>query len=300
MGDTTIQPEGGVTPVVPVAPVAATTAPASSQTTPETQPQPQVPTSPLPEGASERTAERFEKLTEANKRLYEANQLLQRELNRKAQLEQQVITPQQQVPFFQPPKMEEYIETDPVTGEQIVNSDKLKRVIAETNQRAIRAETAINAYKQQQDQLNEQRQTEEAYAAYPELDPAALNFDADLSKDTRRFLVDSWMHPTDYKGRALTFKEAADLAKGRMKQPTVSVTPTPPPAVSKENKENLENKQQATLSVQGVSSTVQPTTPNPDESLTDLQMRSRRGDMWAIAERLAKTPHTGTPKSSET
>lgn len=303
MGDTTIQPEGGVAPVESVVPAAASAAPASQQPTLGVQPQSQVPVSPLPEIASERTAERFEKLTESNKRLYEANQLLQRELNRKAQLEQQTIAPLQQSPAFQQPKMEDYIENDPITGEQQINSEKLKRVIAETNQRAIRAETAVSSFRQQQEYLEELKQTEEAYQAYPELNNRDTKYDVDFSNDTRALILDSMMHPADYKGRTLTFKEAADRVKGRLGRSTVPTVSTPIPTVTKENKENLENKQQATLSAQGVSSAAQPTAPNPDEGLIDLRMRTRRGGedgIWAVAQRLSKTPHTGTPTSSET
>src|SRR4030042_1074657 len=121
----------------------------------------------LPTGASERTSEQFDKLKDSNKRLYEANQLLQQELSRKKQLEQQFKPVQTTVPQEQQPKIEQFIETDPVTGEQFVNEDRLKKAISEAQNRATRAEQAVQSYIQQQQQREEQKQTEEAYKAYP-------------------------------------------------------------------------------------------------------------------------------------
>src|SRR3990167_3608248 len=268
-----------------------------SQGQPEAVAAPEKTQTDLPTGVKERTTEQFEKLKEHNKRLYEANQLLQQEATRKSQMEQQ-FSPIQQTQQAQQPKVEDYIETDPMTGERLVNTEKLNKAIDNANQRASRAETAVQSYIQQQQYLEEKKQTEEAFKAYPNLDPKNTeSFDSELTRKTRAFLLDSMMNPAEYQGRPLTFKEAADLAQSEMKQGTVSEKKEAK-AEEKETQKNLENKEQATLSAQGVSSSATEG-PNPDLELTDLQLRSRKGDTWAIAQRLATVIHTGTPKSSQ-
>lgn len=267
----------------------------------------------LPVGTSEYTGQQFERLKDSNKRLNEANRLLNDELMRRQQVAEQ-FAPIQTTPQPQQPKVEDYIETDPITGEQIVNTLKLNKALEETQQRASRAETTVQNYIKNQQWREEQKQTEDAYKSYPQLNPEnPQNFDTELSKRTRRVLFDSMMNPVDYGGRALTFKEAADLANGEIvkpqaqqpavQQPTVqqSAAQQPPqtqPAAAGSSQEGaMEQKNQASSGAQGVSSSaVQPT--NPDVELENLRMRSRQGDLWAIAQRLTKIPHTGTPKSS--
>ena len=143
---------------------------------PVSEQKPEVPTvateTQLQTGISERTGEQFDKLKESNKRLFEANQLLQQELERKKGIERQFQPVQQAVPPEQQPKIDQFIETDPVTGEQFVNEDRLKKAIGEANTRASRAEQSVQTYIQQQQQREEQIQTEEAYKAYPELNPS--------------------------------------------------------------------------------------------------------------------------------
>lgn len=239
---------------------------------------------------SERTAEQIDKLKEHNKRLYEANQLLQQELSRKQQVEQQ-FKPIQQEQAPAQPKIDQFVETDPVSGEQFVNEEKLRRAITDANQRATRAEESVKSYIENQQAREEQRQTEEAYRNYPQLDPKSSKHDTVLSKKTRAFLLDSMMNPVDYGGRPLTFKEAADIASGESSKKEVKAE------VQSQNKEKLEDKKQAVAGAEGASAqAVKPGSTDAAE-LDDLRYRSRRGDMLAVAQRLARTPHSGAPKS---
>jgi len=252
----------------------------------------------LPAGTSERTGEQFDKLKESNKRLYEANQLLQQELERKRGLEQQFQPVQQTVPQEQQPKIDQFIETDPVTGEQFVNEDRLKKAIGEANTRATRAEQAVQTYIKSQQQHEEQRQTEEAYKAYPELNPSHDKFDTELTRKTRAFLLDSMVNPQEYSGRPLSFKEAADLAKQAVGAPVVPSAPQPKSEPKSE--EGREAKQQASVEAQGITSQSQQVNTVPQEELDVLRDRSRRGDLWAVAKRLSQIEHTqqtSTPKS---
>lgn len=239
---------------------------------------------------SERTAAQIDKLTEHNKKLYEANQLLQQELSRKQQVEQQ-FKPIQQEQATSQPKVDQFVETDPVSGEQFVNEEKLRKALADAATRATRAEESVKSYIESQQAKEEQRQTEEAYKAYPQLDPKSPKKDEVLSKKTRAFLLDSMMNPTDYGGRPLTFKEAADIASGESSKKEVKAE------VEAQAKEGLEDKRQATAGGQGSSAqAVRPANSDAAE-LDSLKYRSRRGDMLAIAQRLARTPNSGTPKA---
>jgi hypothetical protein len=243
----------------------------------------------LPVGTSERTAEQFDKLKESNKKLYEANQLLQQELERKKGLEQQFQPVQQAIPQEQQPKIEQFIETDPVTGEQFVNEDRLKKAIGEAQSRATRAEQAVQSYIKQQQEREEQRQTEEAYKAYPELNPSHEKFDTDLTRKTRAFLLDSMVNPQEYSGRPLSFREAADLAKQAIGAPVASLAPQPK-LEPKKDQEN-EIKMQASAETSGISSQTQEANQVPQEELEVLRDRSRRGDLWAVAKRLSQIEH---------
>ena len=288
--EVTKQPESGTQVVTPQ--------PVAPQAPPAPEPKPAAPTitaePKLPAGTSERTAEQFDKLKDNNRRLYEANQLLQQELSRKKQIEQQFKPVQTAVPQDQPPKIEQFIETDPVTGEQFVNEDRLKKAISEAQSRATRAEQSVQSYIQQQQQREEQRQTEEAYKAYPELNPKHDKYDVDLTKKTRAFLLDSMVNPQDYNGRPLTFKEAADVVKTQLGAKPAQPAPVTTEEPKKE--EAKEAKVQASAGAEGVSSTTQRNFTVPDEELTKLQKETRMGDAWAIAKRLTRVSHTTSSK----
>lgn len=246
----------------------------------------------------DRTSEQFKKLTESNKRLLEANKILQESLTRQKQT--QTATPQ-----VVEPVVEQFVEVDPVSGEQYVNQDKLKKVIEDTNARAVRAEQAVEKYVQEQQKLEQnrqlleqQKQEKEAFEAFPEVNPSSERYDRELSKRTEALLLHSYMHPEDYGGFALTFKQAAEAARG---QTTVQAKETEK-AVETAKQEVTAVKEEATAAVQGVSSGNVPQ-PGADEELNKLRQESLygRGDSqtWAIAQRLSKISHTGTPSSKE-
>ncbi len=243
---------------------------------------------------SERTAEQFEKLKDSNQKLFDANKLLQQELTRRAKSEQ-TFAPIQQTPTVPAPAIEQFVETDPITGEQYVNQQKLTTALADATQRATHAESAVQNYIKQQQVLEQEKQESEAYGAHPEVDPSNQKFDAEISRRTRALLLDSMMNPQDYRGRTLTFKEAADEAK---KQNQVQAA-----TVEVKTQQTIDAKQQATAGVTGVSGAVaQQTGPGQTEEVDTLRNQTRfgRGDesTWAVAKRLTKVPHTGTPTSS--
>ena len=200
----------------------ATTAPAeppvvsatSAPEAPKPAEQPSAPSAPALGQPSERTTEQFEKLKESNRKLFEANRLLQEELAKKARSEQTFAPIQQpEVPLAPAPSMEQFTVVDPTSGERYVDERKLAAALADVTQRATRAESAVQGYIRRQDVLDEERQTREAYASHPELNPSSDKFDAEVSRRTRALLLDSMMNPQDYGGTQMSFKDAAAEAK---------------------------------------------------------------------------------------
>lgn len=217
----------------------------------------------LPENVSERTRKEFERLRE------------QLRLERQQRLYTQGVfnavppaQPSAPVPLY-----------DPETG--LLNEqafDDVQQRARAAEERAARAEQAIS-------NLYEDQQKRETFSVHPELDPSSKSFNKDLHVATRRILMDSMVNPDDYGGKQLSFKEAADLAKGL---PKTVVEQVKKEAVS-EALEQLTPKEQASLEATG----------SPDRRsevetpLPNLRERSRKGDLDAIVERLKKVPVVG-------
>ena len=210
----------------------------------------------LPEEASERTKQEFEKLQEK----------LREERARREYLEVvfQSMQPQKQ------PEVAPVI--DPETGlpnEQVLTD--VQKQAYEANKRAERAEQAVQGYlKEQEDRA--------VYAKYPELNPASDKHDKKLHAEVRSRLLDSMLNPNDYGGKELSFMEAVEMVKG--------ITPSAVEAAKKEGAEQaikeIESKEQASLEATG-------TPGRRTELATDLEelrKRTRKGDINATIERL--------------
>ena len=224
----------------------------------------------LPENVSERTRREFEKLRDD----------LRNERAKRVETERMFGQPQQTTPQFFPTQQPLTQVYDPNTGllnEQALNDIQLKSRQAE--ERATKAEQAVANFQIEQ-------QSREAYAAHPELDPKSKGFDEDLNKRTRAFALDSMIHPEDYSGKQLSFKEAADLAKS-------ALTPKKVEEVKKEAAqaaiEQLTPKEQASLEAVGNPGARQ----QIEQPLEDLKFRTRKGDTDAIIERLKGIPVVG-------
>ena len=269
----------------------------------------------LPAGTSDRTKDEFDKLKQSNKQLFEANQILQRELQEKARLERtfepikqtQILTPgagqQAQPPTGSPQiNVNDFVEVDPETGDKYINDAKLQATIKSVQERASRAERTVQNYIARQQANDDASQRTEAFTAHPELNPEGDKFDANISRKTRSILLDSMMNPQDYGGRQLRFREAADMVLADLSKSTTGQPATPVSAVddkSKVKEENQERKEQASLEASSNSGgQYQPESLRPEVELSELQKRTRKGDVWALARRLVNTPHTGTPTSS--
>lgn len=218
----------------------------------------------LPENATDRTKEQFDKLTNSNKQL-------------KAQLDklQADIASQPPVVGYNvpQPKAEEFV--NPATGE--VDIDKLNQGLAEANRQARQARSEVQ-------RVREEAQEKEAYATYPQLKPETKGFDKELYRQTRAMLLDSMINPQDYEGEALTMKEAADKATGAS-QTTVN-------KAKAEGAEaaigQLTPKEQASLEATGRSDRRRSV-----GDLASLQRRTRLGDLDAVVARMSNLKQKG-------
>jgi hypothetical protein len=215
----------------------------------------------LPENASDRTREQFEKLRSREEDLRKS---LQEERQRRELAERTYQSMQ--------PKQEQQEEVaplyDPNSGllnEQVL-TDVQKRAMA-AEKRATQAEQSIQNY------LNEQ-ENRETFNEYPELNPNdTKTFNKDLHITTRQILLDSMVNPQDYENKQLSFREAAALAKTRL-----------PGALDNAKKE-------------GAQEAMEQLTPKEQASLAAVGSASRRGDVGNLEElrkRTRKGDHTSS------
>ena len=288
-----VDPSGGQ----PAAPAAQPPAPAQPAQAPsEPTAQPATVAQPTVQPESDRTTDQFNKLIESNRRLFEANELLHQELQKRTDTNETFAPIQQtQVPQVNP---EDFIETD-ATGEQFINQEKLKSRLQEVQERATKAEQAVQNYIQNSEQRELGRQNTEAYEAYPQLNPNSKDFDLELHKQTRALIYDSMINPQDYSGRSLTFKEAADRAKGPAQVTTANTGALQEP--SGEQPPAQPNEEGQTLKEQGsLAASSQPQQAAAEQSAqadrAQLVAATRAGDTWALAQRLVNTDHVKPPE----
>ncbi len=210
----------------------------------------------LPDGVRERTREQFEKLKAQNREM-------------KQMLEQFLAGAKQPQPTTQGGEVEQFI--DPATGEVDVAS--LNKAFAEAKQKADLALKTIQ-------QKEAERQEQEAYATYPELNPNSEKVNKEFFRKTRAVLMDSIINPQDYGGKPLTLKQAADFVK----KPEQAAAAQGEQAGVQKALSQLTPKEQASLEATGRSDRRGETLPSGD-----LAEKSREGDLAAVVERLKRS-----------
>lgn len=247
--------------------------------------------------APDRTREQFEKLLESNKRLYDANMLLRQEM------EQQRTAPKPQPnrPATQEVDLNDFIQEDPSTGQKYINDQRLKARLAEIQERAEKAEQAIQNYVKTNEDREIERQNKEAFTAYPELEPGNKTFDVTFHKQVRGILADSMFNPDDYQGRPLSFKEAADFVRAQYPKQAAQQTA---PATAEIEQQTAAKSQAAQAQKEQASSQAnsQPRAAqqiSDEDELESLRYRTRyQNDDWALAERIKYTEHI-LPRDAE-
>jgi len=206
----------------------------------------------LPEGVSDRTKEQFDKLTGQISEL-------------KDQLTQQVVPS----PAPEKPKEARKPLYDPNTGiVDIAALENLRTQTEEANARATKAEQGLKEF-------SASSETKDLYTAHPELQDPKTDADKELFNESERLWLHSQMSPEKYGNKALSQREAADLAKSRTQ---TSVTP-------EEQAKRATVKEQASLSATG-----KPSQGVAKELTADKQAQlatgTRMGDEQSMIERM--------------
>ena len=268
-------------PVAPAAPEPVAPAQAAAPV------QPAMPE--LPVSVPDRTKDQFDKLLESNRRLFETNAMLNQELEQTRTIRQQPSVPSQPAQSVNP---DDFVEMDPVTGDRVINEKRLKSKLDELQEKALRAEQAIQSYTKQAEEREIDRQERETFAVHPELnyrDPS--NFDAEFNRLVRATLTDSFYAKDEYGGRPLTFKAAADLVRTKFPKPVAAVVA---PVVDTTAASNAAQQAKEQSSAQPTSQNRnQATQSSSDEDkLAELRYRTRyQNDDKALAERIMHTEH---------
>ena len=183
----------------------------------------------LPEDVSERTREQFNKLKEANKALKE-------QLAKKEEIEPifDSMRPKSQTGLTQG-QLDQVTDID-LEGNKFINEDKLSNLLATSTQKAEDAIAQVNRF-------IEDQQTREAFTAIPQLDPKKTEFDPELHRATRAYILDSMMNPKEYNGKQLSYREAGELA---MKATKAEIA-----KVEQEAAQQMSDKEQGSLEASG-------------------------------------------------
>lgn len=243
------------------------------------------------DNASDRTKEQFEKLTQNNSTLNQENELLRKQLEQfktpPAAPAPEVVAPEKITTQNIPNNIDlnSFVEIDPKTGERYVNETKLTQAIADLQSKTSKAEETIQSYIKTNEGRRIEQQKQEAFAAYPDLQPGSEKFDKTFYKTVRAVLTDSLMNPNEY-GKVLSLKEAADyVKKDIVKNPSASLVG--------EEKEEQKNSNDAKTQA----GTLVPSQPQNapqatvSEDLERLRNATRRGNVEALAQRILATDH---------
>lgn len=275
------------------------------QADPVAAPAPQAPAATpevLPTETRDRTREQFEKLLESNRKLFESNEALRRDLESQKQVQtNKQVQPVQQV------NPNDFVEIDPISGEKLINEQRLRARLEELNTKAAKVddlEKTLQGYVKSTESREIERQEKETFAAYPELDPRNAGFDPSFNRLVRATLTDSFYAQEDYGGRALSFKEAADIVKSQY--PGLSKKKETQPTA--EEQKAAEEAAAAAQSVKEQGSAQAVSQPraqvqqeaSDEEELKALQYRTRyMNDDQALAERIKHTEHIFSDVDSE-
>jgi len=241
----------------------------------EVQPQSEVPAeqkqvddSGLPQDASERTREQFEKLKRSNQEMKQKLDSLEENVEVESILDSLKPKKAPAMPDFDfmndTPKKEE-----PLVDEKgYIDAKKLEHNLIEAKQKAIAAEKQANALREQFVRYEETQQTRAAYEKHPELNPRSKVFDKKFYNLVKNELIGQMI-----KGEKDVLKAAATV-KNYYKPQVVEEKPNN----SKEQKQQINAGRKTAprgVSYKGAD----------DQALVDA---TRRGVKGALAERLRR------------
>lgn len=242
----------------------------------------------LPDNTRDRTAEQFQKLLDSNNQLFREVQALRAE---KTQVPQYVPQPQ---PQSQEQDPDDFTVIDPLTGDKLINEKKLREQLSRNASTTQELQKTIANLKEEIQQQAIDRNNNEAFQAYPDLDPSAPTYDKEFSTEVRRIAQDALFNPDDYGGRPLSYKQAADLAKKKMapQEPVKTEAELKADLAAAEAEATRLAKEQSSASAQGQRGNQAREMMADADELERLKYKTRfLNDDAALAERLKHTAH---------
>lgn len=225
----------------------------------------------LPEDSKERTKQRFDELTkqlteerQSKKALEDAFKVLKTQAKVQGK-------PEEEAP-------ESVLDENGYLNEAALTNYQRRAIEAE--KRATEAKEQVERFTQEQKQKEATRQEEveakEAYTAHPDLNPGDKAFNKELHDFTTAIILqERYMN-----GKNLTFKEAGDRAKASI----AKIVGEAKAEGAQEAMGQLDAKETAALETTGSPNRRQLT----QQSLEELQQRSRAGDKDAMVERMRR------------
>jgi len=226
----------------------------------------------LPDNASDRTKEQFEKILAENKRLKE-----ERRKEAGTSVFDSLRTPQAPVVDMSQfgnlnPQQTQQLTQQFVDAQGNVDIDGLNKALTSANDRAMVAETEARMARQSVQAIDERQQVREAHRDFPELDPQAESFDPNFYDLVTVKLAKS--------GMKMTLAEAAQAVKQTYTPSSFNPDRIRDDAVN-QYKQSLAKRDQGPLS-SGAGE------PRSSEPVSELREKTRRGDPFALDERLRK------------
>lgn len=259
--------------------------------------EPTVEDSKLPDDASDRTKEQFQKLTKSNQelkgKLDQYEQLVAETRKRQfgedalsslrpqGNFREQVQQQPQQVQNRVQKARQAGVTADQLVDEQgMLDVNKLNQVIQQVNQTAAKAAmTAQQAEKRAYERFDEQQQVQEAHSEYPSIDPQSEKFNQEHYNNVQALIMHSMVRPDLYGGNQLRLSEAAK----RVVSPDSKEQKQAFKEGAKTAMENLTPKEQASLDAQTRSDKRGQQVDREREAL-----ETRRGNEKVIAERIRR------------
>jgi hypothetical protein len=228
----------------------------------------------LPEDASERTRQEFEKLKAKNKEL--ADKLAQKEQVAQIQPEYNSVldelNPRLDGPSNLMPGQVEDITKSLTDKDGYIDADLLNKTLQEANERAKQAEEKAKRAEERMERFEETQEVQRTHSAFPQLDPYNPNFDRRFYELTKNEVIGQMMQgKKDYMAAA---KRVAEYLQADDKKAAQQVAQV-------QEKQKVISQREMANATTGTAKA-----PIHDDEYESLVSGTRTGDSLSIGQRL--------------
>lgn len=245
-----------------------------------------------PEAENPRTAERIRELLEENKKLkkqfQDATSVFDDFRNLPVQQVQPVLPqtqqtyPQVNTPYLNQNQVQSIQKTF-INPDGTVDIDGLNKALADANMASYQSRLDNQQLKSRIERFEENLQAQQAHAVVPEIDPKSEKFDKDLFEAVKDRLLRNMYEGKEKKADPNYLKDVALEVKGLREkiQPSANLDKVREDAVT-QYKQSLQKKQNLAPVESGKGEA------RAEATLESLRDRTRKGDPFALEERLKK------------